>query len=153
MWVPYPFWWYDFWFPGYFILNDFHRVVHFRNRTEFISNHFNDAGHHRVFRIDPLDRFHGSTFAGIGAQRKGNFISSGVKNGSRSIFNRNRISPPSSGKSIGAPSGGRSLRAPSGGRSFNAPSGSSSPRPPSGGRSSGRPSGGRPGSVNGDQRR
>ncbi len=143
-WVPYPFWWYDFWFPGYFILNDFHRVVHFRNRTEFISNHFNDAGHHRVFRIDPLDRFHGRTLAGIGAPRKGNFISSGVKNGSRSIFNRNRISPPSSGRSLGTPSVGRS---------FNAPSGGGSPRPSSGGRSSGKPSGGKPGSVDRDQRR
>ena len=152
-WVPYPFWWYDFWFPGYFVLNDFHRVVHFRNRTEFISNHFNDAGHHRVFRIDPLDRFHGKTFAGIGAPRKGNFISPGVKNGSRSVFNRNRISPPSSGRSFGAPSGGRSLRAPSEGKSFNAPSGGSTPRPPASGRSSGKPAVGKPGSVDGERRR
>jgi len=125
-WVPYPFWCYNFWFPGYFVLNDFHRVVHFRNRTEFISNHFNDAGHHRVFRIDPLDRFHGRTFAGIGAPSKGNFISPGVKNGSRSIFNRNRISPPSSGRSLGVPSGGRS---------------------------SGKPAVGKPGSVDGERRR
>ncbi len=25
-WVPYPFWWENFWFSGYFVLNDFHRT-------------------------------------------------------------------------------------------------------------------------------
>ncbi len=143
-WVPYPFWWSDFWFPGFFILNDFHRSFHFHHRTEFISNHFNDFGHHRVFRIDPVDRFHGRTYAGIGAPRRGgHFISPGVRNGATSIFNRNRVSPPSSfrtfkapsggrtfrghvqaigGRSLGAPSGGRTFRAPSTGRTFRAPS-------------------------------
>ena len=142
-WVPYPFWWFDFWFPGYFILNDFHRSFHFHDRTGFISNHFNDFRNHRVHRIDPVDRFHGRTFAGIGAPRKGHFLSPGVRNGSTSIFNRNRISPPS---------GGRTFRAPSGGRSFSAPSGKRSSGAPSGGRSSGQPSGGR-GSSDGRERR
>ncbi len=111
-WVPYPFWWFDFWFPGYFILNDFHRSFHFHHRTEFVSNHFNDFRNHRVHRIDPVDRFHGRTFAGIGAPRTGHFLSPGVRNGSTSIFNRNRISPPSGGRTFRAPSGGRSSGAP-----------------------------------------
>jgi hypothetical protein len=161
-WVPYPFWWSNVWFPGYFVLNDFHRVVHYRQRNVFISNHFNDEKNHRVYRIDPKDRFHGKTYAGIGAPKRGHYISPGVKDSSRSIFNRNRISPPSSGRSLGAPSGARSLRAPAEGRSLNAPSGGKkfsppagggSPRPPADGRSSGKPSSGRPGSVDGDQRR
>ena len=142
-WVPYPFWWSYFWFPGFFILNDFHRVHHFHHRTEFISNHFNDFGHHRVFRIDPVDRFHGKTFAGIGAPRTGRFISPGVRDGDRSIFNRNRISPPSGGRSFTPPSGGRSFAPPSGGKAFSPPSGGKSFSPPSGGRSVGPPSGGR----------
>ena len=142
-WVPYPFWWFDFWFPGFFILNDFHRSFHFHHRTGFISNHFNDSRNHRVHRIDPVDRFHGRTFAGIGAPRTGHFLSPGVRNGSTSIFNRNRISPPS---------GGRTFRAPSGGRSFSAPSGKRSSGAPLGGRSSGQPSGGR-GSSYGRERR
>jgi hypothetical protein len=151
-WVPYPFWWSDFWFPGFFILNDFHRVHHFHHRNEFISNHFNDFRNHRVHRIDPVDRFHGRTFAGIGAPRTGHFLSPGVRNSSTSIFNRNRISPPSGsrtfratsgGRSSGTPSGGRTFRAPSGGRSSGAPSGGRTFRAPSGGRSSGAPSGGR----------
>jgi len=160
-WVPYPFWWYDFWFPGFFILNDFHRVTHFHKRTCFVSNHFNDVGHHRVFRIDPVNRFHGRTFAGIGAPKAGHFLSTGVKGGNRSIFNRNRITPPSGGRSftppshgrsstpppggrsVGPPSGGRSFSAPSGGRSFAPPSSGRSVSPPYGGRSFSPPSGGR----------
>jgi hypothetical protein len=117
-WVPYPFWWFDFWFPGFFILHDFHRVIYFHHRAGFVSNHFNDFRHHRVFRIDPVARFHGRTFAGIGAPR-GRFLSPGVRNGSASIFNRNRISPPSGGRSFRAPSGGRTFRSPLGGRSFS----------------------------------
>ena len=160
-WVPYPFWWFDFWFPGYFILHDFHRSVHFHDRTGFVSNHFNDSRNHRVHRIDPVDRFHGRTFAGIGAPRRGHFLSTGVRNGSTSIFNRNRISQPSGGRTFRAPSGGRSFgapsrgrtfRAPSGGRSFSPPSGGRTFRAPSGGRSSGQPSGGR-GSSDGHERR
>jgi len=142
-WVPYPFWWFDFWFPGFFILNDFHRSIHFHHRSEFISNHFNDFRHHRVFRIDPVDRFHGRTFAGIGAPKTGRFISPGVRDGARSIFNRNRMTPPSGGRSFRPPSGGRSFTPPSGGRSFAPPSGGRSFRPPSGGRSFSPPSGGR----------
>jgi hypothetical protein len=151
-WVPYPFWWYDFWFPGYFILNDFHRPFHFHHRNFFISNHFNDFRHHRVFRIDPVDRFHGRTYAGIGAPRTGRYISHGVRNGATTVFNRNRINPPSSGKTFRSPSGSRSFRAPSGGksfshpsggRSFKAPSGGGSFRAPSGSKSFSQPSGGR----------
>ncbi|HMK50333.1 MAG TPA: hypothetical protein VK435_09790 [Thermodesulfovibrionales bacterium] len=146
-WVPYPFWWFDFWFPGFFILNDFHRSVHFHHRTEFISNHFNDFSHHRVHRIDPVDRFHGRTFAGIGAPKTGRFLSLGVRNAPTSVFNRNRINPPATGRtfrtpagrSFNAPSGGRSFRTPSGGRTFSTPSSNRNFRIPAG-RSSGPPS-------------
>ena len=146
-WVPSPFWWYDFWFPGFFILNDFHRTVHFHQRYEFISNHFNDSRHHRVHRIDPIDRFHGRTFGGIGAPRSNKLIPTGVNKGSESIFNRNRtspppsgsrtISPPSGGKRVIQPSGTRTVSPPSGGKRVIQPSGTRTVSPPSGGRSSG----------------
>lgn len=86
-WIPSPFWWFDFWFPGYFILNDFHRVVHFNNRVHFISNHFNDFRRHRVFRIDPGARFHGRTYGGIGSSRSRGFLATGVHQSDRRIFN------------------------------------------------------------------
>jgi len=94
-WVPYPFWGVGFWFPGYFILNDFHRVVHVRDRTVFVSNHFNDVRSHRMFRIDPVSRFRGSTFAGIGVTRTRRFIPTGVQRSERRIFNNPgmRMSP------------------------------------------------------------
>jgi len=180
-WVPSPFWWYDFWFPGFFILNDFHRTVHFHQRYEFISNHFNDSRHHRVHRIDPIDRFHGRTFGGIGAPRSNKFIPTGVNKGSESIFNRNRtapppsrsktigppsggkkiiqpsgsraVSPPSGGKNLSQPSGGRAISPPSGGKNLSQPSGSRAISPPSGGRASGPQPDGRTGPPDGSGRR
>ena len=89
-WIPYPFWWYDFWFPGYFILNDFHRSVFTHHRGAFISNHFNDVRANRVFRVDPVARFNGRTFAGIGVSNRRGFISTGVPRSERRIFNGTR---------------------------------------------------------------
>lgn len=59
-WVPFTFWSAGIWFPGFFILNDFHRTLFIDNRVVFVSNHFNDARRHRIVRIDPVTRFHGS---------------------------------------------------------------------------------------------
>lgn len=89
-WVPYPFWWADFWFPGFFILHDFHRHAFIHNRFILVSNHFTDNRRHRVFRIDPVERFHGRTFAGIGVRNPRNFTPTGVTNGARTIFNAPR---------------------------------------------------------------
>ncbi|MGD0275118.1 MAG: hypothetical protein ABSB79_03515, partial [Syntrophales bacterium] len=89
-WIPYPFWYFWFWFPGYFILHDFHKIVTINNRVAFVSNHFNDINVHRVYRIDPISRFHGQTYAGIGAPRSKNFISTGVPRSDRSIFHGSR---------------------------------------------------------------
>ena len=35
-WVPFPFWCADVWFPGFFILHDFHRTVFIGNRLVFV---------------------------------------------------------------------------------------------------------------------
>lgn len=90
-WVPYPFFCYGFWFPGFYILHDFHRVIVFNGRPSIVSNHFNDVSVHRVLRVDPRARFSGRTYAGIGAPAGGNFISTGVAGGSRRIFNAPRM--------------------------------------------------------------
>jgi uncharacterized membrane protein YgcG len=89
-WVPYPFWWSDFWFPGFFILRDFHRHVSIRGHFVLCSNHFNDLNRHRMFRIDPVDRFHGKTFAGIGVKSSRGFISTGAPRSTHTIFNAPR---------------------------------------------------------------
>ncbi len=86
-WVPFPFWCSGFWFPGFYVLHDFHRTVIVGRRAFFVTNHFNDVRLRRAFRIDPRDRFSGRTFAGIGAPRRGNFLSTGVSRSDRRIFN------------------------------------------------------------------
>jgi hypothetical protein len=89
-WVPSPFWWSDLWFPGFFILNDFHRVVRHHDRVVVIRNHFNDVRHNRAFRVDPRERFRGRTYGGIGVPRNRDVISTGVPRGERVIFNSPR---------------------------------------------------------------
>jgi hypothetical protein len=111
-WVPSPFWCFSFWFPGFFILNDFHRTVFFDHRVRFISNHFNDVRAHRVFRVDPVARSSGRTFAGIGVSDRRGFLATGVPRSERRIFNAPRT---------GAAPGARTFNSPprSGGRSFS----------------------------------
>jgi len=86
-WVPCPFWWYDLSFRGFFILNDFHRIIHRHGKIAIATNHFNDFKSHHVFRIDPVERFKGKTFAGIGVSRPKDFISTGIPKSERTIFN------------------------------------------------------------------
>ncbi len=142
-WVPCPFWCSGFWFPGFFVLHDFHRIHHFHNRVVVITNHFNDVKTPRVFRIDPVARFSGKTFAGIGVPSTRGFISTGVPRSERTIFNGPRalkatgrtVSPPSAGRRA-APTirGGGVHVPPAGGGRMGAP--------PSGGGRMGVPGGG-----------
>ena len=53
-WVPYPFWCSRFFFPGYFILHDFHRRVFFHKRPCVVTNHVAVKG--RVLMVDPVNR-------------------------------------------------------------------------------------------------
>jgi hypothetical protein len=85
-WVPCPFWWVDFWFGGYFILHDFHRVEFVNHRAVFVTNHFNDRRDHRVFRVDAISRFNGRSFAGIGAPHNGRTIAgTGASHNGRTV--------------------------------------------------------------------
>lgn len=78
-WVPYPFWWWDFWFPGFFVLADFdghghhhghdgHHDGHHDGRghegKEFVSNHFRDPSTGTMSRVDPATRASGGTLTG-----------------------------------------------------------------------------------------
>jgi hypothetical protein len=134
-WVPYPFWWSDLWFPGFFILHDFHRVVHVQKRVVVIRNHFNDVRTNRAFRIDPVERFRGRTFAGIGVSRPKNFIPTGVPRSERTIFNGPRAKRMPAGVTISPPSRGgeRIIPAPRGGERIVPPTGDGRISPRSGG--------------------
>ena len=113
-WVPYPYWWSGFWFSGFYILHDFHKHHFVHNRTKFVSNHFNDVKHNKVYRVDPVKRFKGKTFAGIGARGSKNFVRTGVPRSDRNIFNAPRermapgmVSPPRGTPKKGGPPAGR----------------------------------------------
>jgi hypothetical protein len=112
-WVPYPFWGWNFWFPGFYVLADFHRVVHVHGRVEVVSNHFVDYRTNRIVRIDPLRRFNGRTYAGIGAPRDARrFISPGGRGGNERIFGGARERSMTGGRRASRPSsrGGREGR-------------------------------------------
>jgi hypothetical protein len=117
-WVPYPFFCTGFWFPGFFVLHDFHRHIFFHGRPSFISNHFNDVTAHRVFRVDPRNRFDGRTFGGIGVPRQRSFIGTGVPRSETRIFNAPRNQLPGVG---GRPFENRSLSQGRGSSRPNAP--------------------------------
>jgi hypothetical protein len=92
-WVPSPFWYTGFFFPGYFILHDFHHVVFFHNRRHVFSNHVFDRGHRRFFRVDHVRRFHGSRdFLRDGGRRfeAGGFRSGHGRRGAEAILQRSR---------------------------------------------------------------
>ena len=96
-WVPYPFWWWDFWYPGFFILADFHVRVHGHHgeRDVFVSNHFRDIRTGGISRIDPVTRSRGGTFP----VREGTRLSSpSARNGAQSILrsSQGRVSTGSS---------------------------------------------------------
>ncbi len=112
-WVPYPFWGWNFWFPGFYILADFHRVIHVHGRVEVISNHFVDYRTNRIVRIDPLSRFNGRTYAGIGAPHDARrFISPRVRGGNERMFRGAHERSMTGGRRTSRPSsrGGREGR-------------------------------------------
>jgi len=56
IWVPYRFWCFRFFFPGFFILHDFHRTIIVHKRVFVVTNHVVDVRTKTVFVIDPVRR-------------------------------------------------------------------------------------------------
>jgi hypothetical protein len=76
--VPYPFWYSTFWFPGFFVLRDFHR----HHGHGFVSNHFVHGATSSFARVDPVLRAQGSTVrtfraAGLASSTRGSTLSGG----------------------------------------------------------------------------
>lgn len=127
-WVPYPFWWYDYWFPGFFVLIDFDRTVIVHGHRHHFSNHFfNHRG--RFARLDAAERFHrfhGSAFGSRdfnktpALQRQQD-----VTRGMNAIAGSRRGLSAGSGSISVSPGGGTQMRQPFRGRggTFLAPSG------------------------------
>jgi hypothetical protein len=86
-WVPYPFWFGGFWFPGFFCLHDFHRGIFFNGHVRFVSNHFLDSRTRGFGIIDPAARRTGNAAATI-PHRASGFSSQSARNGASSILSR-----------------------------------------------------------------
>jgi hypothetical protein len=61
VWVPYPVWWYGYWYPGFYICNNFTTTIVVDSRTVFVRNRYIDPVTRRVVRIDPVVRTEGGT--------------------------------------------------------------------------------------------
>ena len=55
-WVPYPFWSTGFYFPGFYILNNFHRHVFFNRHSYFVSHHTGGEIYYQVPVIGSVNR-------------------------------------------------------------------------------------------------
>jgi hypothetical protein len=60
-WVPYPVWWYGYYYPGFYICNNFSTTVVVNSRTVFVRNRYVDPVTRRVVRIEPVVRGTGDT--------------------------------------------------------------------------------------------
>jgi len=66
-WVPYPFRCSGIFFPGFFILRDFHRPIFLHKKAFVVSNHFYDGHAKKVITVDPHQRILRGTVAFKGA--------------------------------------------------------------------------------------
>jgi len=94
-WVPSPFWCSGYYFPGFYILNDFHRRVHHGHghgdgHPHYVTNHFRDHRTGRMVTVDPTRRHEGRTLGVREATRTKGFNSTEAKSGARSILERSR---------------------------------------------------------------
>lgn len=91
-WVPYPFYWHSYWFPGFFILHDFNRVVFVKHRTvRVVSNHVFSPRFRKVVVVDHRSRTRGKIFEDRRSvrERRG-FESPEAQRGAASIVQRSR---------------------------------------------------------------
>ena len=117
-WVPYPFWCSAFFFPGFFVLNDFDTFVfvgHHHHRFR-ITNHFFDSRTHTFGRVDPVR--HTLT----NASHTTAFNSTATRNAASSIFNRSMQRTTFARGSQGMTGNHASTLSGTQGRSFSAPS-------------------------------
>jgi hypothetical protein len=90
-WVPSPFYFSGFFFPGFFILHDFHKVIIINHRRFVVTNHFFDRHHRKFFVIDHLRRGTGRGFVSAADRfRERGFHSGEGRRGAASIFERSR---------------------------------------------------------------
>jgi len=111
-WVPTPFWCSGFYFPGFFILNDFHRVHHYGHGhdSHVVTNHVRDPQTGRIVTVDPTRRRQGTTQGVREATNTKGFSSAQARNGAQSIFERSLARAGSGSTSTPTMGGGTNNR-------------------------------------------
>lgn len=91
-WVHYPFYWHSFWFPGFFILHDFNRVVFVRHRAvKVVTNHVFVPRFRKVAIVDHRTRTRGRVFEqGRSFSDRRRFDSPEARRGASAIVERSR---------------------------------------------------------------
>lgn len=78
-WVPYRYWWGGYWFPGFFVLRDFHRHFHHHGHDFMVSNHFR-AHHGTIVDIGPTHNTGGrGVFVRMGPGERAHFVAAVLK--------------------------------------------------------------------------
>jgi hypothetical protein len=97
-WVPYPFWSTGLYYPGYFVLNDFHRHVFVNRHRYFVSHHHHGSGYDdsRSLRPGPVKRGLQGQLKPDGMNHSHGFSTPNAQAGAKAIVdgnpNRNRLS-------------------------------------------------------------
>lgn len=60
-WVPYPVWWYGYWYPGFYMCNNFSTIIYVDSRPVYVRNRYVDPMTRRVVRVEPVVRAPGGT--------------------------------------------------------------------------------------------
>ncbi len=106
-WIPGPFWYSGFYFPGFFILHDFHRGIHRHGHVSFVTNHTRDRGTGRIHAVDPARRHAQMNFGDRSTPPMRGFDSTAARNGARSIFERSHGRVGSGNTTLSVPGRGR----------------------------------------------
>jgi hypothetical protein len=88
-WVPSPFFFSGYFFPGFFILHDFHKTIIVKKKVVVVSNHVVDRNTRRVLIVDPVKRSTGALIRAEERSRRG-FVTPEARRGAGAIFERSR---------------------------------------------------------------
>jgi hypothetical protein len=145
-WVPYPFWCSGFWFPGFFVLHDFDKIVVINHRHHRFTNHFFHPRWRSTVTIDPGRRGTERPFRATSDNpRTRGYSSPEARTGASSIFERSRDRTRTGGAAVVRPDRGPNDKGPSSRPISNTPAlrgrSSDQTRPPTSERRMSRPPG------------
>ena len=112
-WVPSPFWSSGFFFPGFFVLNNFQTIVVVNKKRMICTNHVINPKTHRVATINPATRTIGRNVSSTSNLTHRGFNTFQGKNGASAIFNRSVEKPSTANPGRGVVSRTNTPTAPS----------------------------------------